>query len=75
MGAGLLTAVATGIGSFAFAHPFLTSSTPHLHLPWIGEIHVASAMGFDTGVYLVVFAACLMMLAMLGKVSRWEDKG
>jgi multicomponent K+:H+ antiporter subunit A len=74
MGAGLLIAVATGVGSFAFAHPFLTSSTPHVHLPWIGEIHLASAIGFDTGVYVVVFAACLMMLAMLGKVSRWEDK-
>jgi multicomponent K+:H+ antiporter subunit A len=75
MGAGLLVAVATGIGSFALAHPFLTSSTPHVHLPLVGEIHLASAMGFDTGVYVVVFAACLMMLAMLGKVSRWEDKG
>ncbi len=74
IGAGLLAAAATGIGAFAFAHPFLTSSTPHVHLPLVGEIHLASAMGFDTGVYLVVFAACLLMLAMLGKVSRWEAR-
>jgi len=72
IGAGLLIALATGLGSLIFGHPFLTSSTPHLTLPLIGELHLASAMGFDTGVYVVVFVSCLLMLTSLGRMTRFE---
>ncbi|MFN9738465.1 MAG: MnhB domain-containing protein, partial [Pseudomonadota bacterium] len=70
VGWGLLTAGFSGIGSFLFGHPFLTSSTPHVHLPLVGEIHLASATGFDTGVFLVVTGATVVMLAMLAQLRQ-----
>jgi multicomponent K+:H+ antiporter subunit A len=67
IGAGLLFAAITGMGSFLFEHPYLTSSTPYLPIPGIGEVPFASAMGFDTGVYFSVFGATvLLMLAIAG---------
>ncbi len=67
---GLLIAYLTGLGSFAFGYPFLTSSTPHLNIPWIGEIHLPSAALFDTGVYLSVFGAIMLALVMLARLSQ-----
>jgi multicomponent K+:H+ antiporter subunit A len=69
IGIGLVFAVLSGIGSFLFAHPFLTSATPHVYLPVVGKIHLASATGFDTGVFLVVTGATLLMLAMLSRLQ------
>jgi multicomponent K+:H+ antiporter subunit A len=69
IGWGLLAAGVTGIGSFWFAHPFLTSSTPYVELPLIGPVPFASAMGFDLGVYLAVFGAAMLMLSMLGRLG------
>jgi len=65
---GLVVATLGGIGSFVFGHPFLTSSTPYVDLPLIGAVPFASATVFDTGVYLVVAGATLLMLAMLARV-------
>jgi multicomponent K+:H+ antiporter subunit A len=42
----------------------------HLGLPVLGEIHVASAMFFDVGVFLVVVGATMLALANLSRVSR-----
>jgi multicomponent K+:H+ antiporter subunit A len=70
IGWGLLAAGFSGIGSFLFGHPFLTSSTPHVQLPLVGEIHLASATGFDTGVFLVVTGASVVMLAMLAQLRQ-----
>ncbi|WP_156890026.1 monovalent cation/H+ antiporter subunit A [Silanimonas lenta] len=72
IGWGLLLAIATGLGAFAFGHPFLTSSTPHLTLPLIGELHLASAMAFDTGVYLVVTGSVMLTLVLLTRLLRSE---
>ncbi|WP_434212429.1 monovalent cation/H+ antiporter subunit A [[Pseudomonas] boreopolis] len=75
VGVGLLVAIASGAASMLFGVPFLTSGHATLHLPLIGEIELASAMGFDTGVYLVVFGSAMLMLSMLGtiKPSRTRD--
>jgi multicomponent K+:H+ antiporter subunit A len=75
VGWGLLAAGLSGIGSFLFAHPFLTSSTPHVTIPWVGEIHLASATGFDIGVYLVVTGATVVMLAMLAQLRQRREGG
>ncbi|MBA4731654.1 MAG: hypothetical protein H2068_06350, partial [Alcanivorax sp.] len=40
-----------------------------------GKFEVASAMLFDTGVFLTVVGATLLMLANLGKLSLLDDKG
>ena len=69
-GAGVLIAGATGVGSWAFGYPFLTSSFGHFHIPLVGEIELATAMLFDLGVYLTVVGATLLILANLGKLPQ-----
>ncbi|WPP01797.1 monovalent cation/H+ antiporter subunit A [Pseudomonas sp. HR96] len=69
MGTGLLCATLTGMGALAFGYPFLTTHTAHLHLPLFGEVHVASALFFDIGVYTVVVGATLLILTALAHQS------
>ena len=67
---GLLLAAAGGLGSLLFGLPFLTSGHVDLHLPVIGSLPLASALVFDTGVYVVVFAGALLILSTMGTVRR-----
>jgi multicomponent K+:H+ antiporter subunit A len=69
MGTGLLTAVVTGLGSMALGYPFMTTHTAHLHLPVLGDFHVASALFFDVGVYSVVVGSTLLILTALAHQS------
>lgn len=69
MAAGLLCALLTGLGSWAFGKPFLTSGFDYFHWPIVGEIELATAMLFDLGVYLTVVGAVSLILANLGKLS------
>ena len=66
IGAGLLIATLTGLASFWFGFPFLTSTFGHVHWPIVGDFELASAMAFDFGVYLVVVGATLLILIHLG---------
>jgi len=66
---GLAVALATGLGSWLFGFPFLTSAFGHFHLPLVGEFELATAMLFDMGVYLAVVGAVLMILINLGRVT------
>ncbi|MCE8028420.1 monovalent cation/H+ antiporter subunit A [Halomonas daqingensis] len=66
---GLAVALATGLGSWLFGFPFLTSAFGHFHLPLVGEFELATAMLFDLGVYLAVVGATLMILINLGRVT------
>jgi multicomponent K+:H+ antiporter subunit A len=72
IGLGLLTAAGTGIASWFFGYPFLTSTHAYVYPPVIDKFEVASAMVFDLGVFLVVFASVLLILSELGKLSRRE---
>ncbi|WP_010486713.1 monovalent cation/H+ antiporter subunit A [Pseudomonas sp. S9] len=69
-GAGVLIAGLTGVGSWLFERPFLTSAFGHFEIPFIGEIELATAMIFDLGVYLTVVGATLLILANLGKLTQ-----
>ncbi len=69
MGIGLLFAVGTGAGSLWFGFPFLTTHTAHLDLPWLGDVHIASAMFFDLGVFAVVIGATVLILIALAHQS------
>ncbi len=69
IGMGLLIALLSGSASMLFGVPFLTSGHLDLHLPLIGEVPLASAIGFDIGVYLVVFGGAMLMLSMMGTVK------
>lgn len=72
LGAGLLTATATGLASWLFSRPFLTSAFGYVSPPLIGKFEIASAMAFDLGVFLVVVGSVLLALAELGTLSRRE---
>ena len=69
-GLGVLIAGLTGLGSWLFDRPFLTSAFGHFDIPLIGEIELATAMLFDLGVYLTVVGATLLILANLGKLTQ-----
>jgi len=65
-------------------YPLLTSGHVEAWLPLIGTVPLTSAMGFDTGVYLVVFGGVMLILSMMGTVkpprsrkagSRWTSPG
>ncbi|RRV15111.1 monovalent cation/H+ antiporter subunit A [Pseudomonas saudiphocaensis] len=72
-GAGVFIAGLTGLGSWLFGYPFLTSAFDHFHLPFIGEFELATAMLFDLGVYLAVVGATLLILSNMGHVSQDES--
>jgi multisubunit Na+/H+ antiporter MnhB subunit len=63
---GLGIATFTGLASWAFGHPFLTSTFGYMNWPVVGKFELASAMVFDLGVFLVVVGATLMILTGLG---------
>nr|WP_314569177.1 monovalent cation/H+ antiporter subunit A [uncultured Pseudomonas sp.] len=69
MGFGLLAATLTGLGALFAGYPFLTTHTWHFSLPLLGDIHVASALFFDVGVYAMVVGSTLLMLTALGHQS------
>ena len=73
IGIGLLFAAAGGIGSFLFGYPFLTSGHIDLQLPLIGYLPLASALVFDIGVYVTVFASALLMLSTMGTVKQRQQ--
>lgn len=74
IGLGVVSAVATGLGSLLFGAPFLSSSFGHFHLPLIGEFELATAMLFDLGVACVVVGAVMMALAQLAHVAQRAAK-
>ncbi len=69
MGTGLLLATLTGAGAMLLGYPFLTTHTAHLDLPILGDIHVASALFFDTGIFTVVVGSTLLILTALAHQS------
>ncbi|MCT6699914.1 monovalent cation/H+ antiporter subunit A [Rheinheimera sp. 4Y26] len=66
---GILCATITGLASWLFDRPFLTSWFDYFDLPLVGTVELASAMAFDLGVYLTVVGSTLLILANLGKVT------
>ena len=75
LGAGLAIATGTGLASWLFDRPFLTSTFGYVYPPVIGKLELASAMAFDLGVFLVVLASVLLALSELGALSRRELRG
>ena len=69
IGAGLMIAALSGGASMLLGYPFLTSGHVDLHLPLIGELALASALGFDIGVYLAVFGGAMLILSMMGTIK------
>jgi multicomponent K+:H+ antiporter subunit A len=74
LGLGVLLAGLTGLGSLLFGRPFLTSTFGYFHLPIVGEFELASAMGFDTGVYFAVVGTVLLSLAQISRVQARAER-
>jgi multicomponent K+:H+ antiporter subunit A len=70
---GLAIAAFTGLASWLFGYPFLTSTYGHLDWPIVGEFELASAMAFDLGVFLTVVGVMVLSLAQLSRVARRLD--
>ena len=70
IGLGLLCATLTGLASWLFGYPFLTSTFTYVEWPWVGKFEVASALAFDTGVFLTVVGIVLLILRSLGQLSQ-----
>ena len=69
VGVGLLIAGTTGIGSFFFGAPFMTSSFDYPMWPLFGAVPLASAALFDLGVFLTVVGATMTALVAMGRLS------
>ncbi len=69
VGAGLLLAGATGVGSWFFGAPFLTSSYDYPVWPLFGAVPLASAALFDLGVFLTVVGATMMALVSMSRLT------
>nr|WP_149745759.1 monovalent cation/H+ antiporter subunit A [Rhizobium sp. RU35A] len=69
MGAGILTATATGAGAWLLGYPFLTSHFRYLELPLIGKIPAATALLFDLGVFALVVGSTVLILVALAHQS------
>ena len=72
IGAGVLMATATGLGSLAFGLPFLTSHFTHIHLPPLEEFELTTAALFDLGVFLTVLGAVMLVLDQLARLTTAE---
>ena len=73
IGLGVIAAAITGASAWVAGLPFLTSGFVHVHLPIVGEFELASAMGFDLGVFLTVVGAVMLALAKLSQVERMAE--
>lgn len=69
IGVGMMLAVLTGMGSWLFGRPFLTSAHTTVTLPIIGDLHLVSASLFDLGVFVLVIGATVLMLIAIAHQS------
>ena len=69
IGTGLLLSALTGIGSWLFGFPFLTSYFQYLELPLVGKVPAATALLFDLGVFSLVVGATVLMLVAIAHQS------
>jgi len=71
IGTGLLMALATGLGSWVFGYPFMTTAFQYATIPFIGKVPLATALLFDFGVFgLVVGATVLILIALAHQSVR-----
>jgi multicomponent K+:H+ antiporter subunit A len=70
IGAGVLIAGLTGIGSWFFGKPFLTSDFTYVRIPPFHEFELATAALFDLGVFLAVVGAVMLSLESFSRLAR-----
>ena len=75
IGAGVLTATLTGLGSSLAGRPFLTSNYTYITLPPLETFELATAALFDLGVFLCVLGSVMLILDSLSKLGLAARKG
>ncbi|MER5171902.1 monovalent cation/H+ antiporter subunit A [Thioclava kandeliae] len=70
IGLGVLAAGITGVGAWFNGMPFLTSDFGYFKLPFLDKFELATAMGFDLGVFLGVVGSVLLALGGLSRLAR-----
>lgn len=77
LGVGLTVALVAAVAPLAVGSALFESASTELHLPLLGTAKVSSVLVFDTGVYLVVVGAALVLLEQFGGVaaSGRTDRG
>ena len=64
---GLTFACGCGLGGICFGEAFLSHTFGEFHLPFFGEIELATAAIFDFGVFLVVIGTVMSIVTYIGK--------
>ncbi|MBW0157983.1 monovalent cation/H+ antiporter subunit A [Sedimentimonas flavescens] len=67
---GVLAAGITGAGAWFNGMPFLTSDFGYFKLPGLEKFELATAAGFDLGVFLGVVGSVLLALGGLSRLAR-----
>ncbi|MGB7242265.1 MAG: monovalent cation/H+ antiporter subunit A [Sulfitobacter sp.] len=70
IGAGVLIAGFTGIGSWFVGKPFLTSAFTYVRIPPFEKFELATAALFDLGVFLAVVGAVMLSLESFSRLAR-----
>ena len=70
IGAGVLVAGFTGIGSWFVGKPFLTSDFTYVRIPPFEKFELATAALFDLGVFLAVVGAVMLSLESFSRLAR-----
>jgi multicomponent K+:H+ antiporter subunit A len=70
IGAGVLIAGLTGIGSWFVDKPFLTSDFTYVRIPPFEKFELATAALFDLGVFLAVVGAVMLSLESFSRLAR-----
>ena len=74
LGVGLIASATAILWPMLLGEPPLTSHIWDITVPLIGDIHIASALLFDLGVYLIVIGLMMHILQSLGgQLDRDED--
>jgi multicomponent K+:H+ antiporter subunit A len=74
IGTGVLVAGLTGIGSWFFGKPFLTSDFTYVRIPPFEKFELATAALFDVGVFLAVVGAVMLSLESFSRLARTVDR-
>ncbi|PVA09267.1 monovalent cation/H+ antiporter subunit A [Pelagivirga sediminicola] len=70
IGTGVLVAGLTGMGSWFFGKPFLTSDFAYVRIPPFEKFELATAALFDLGVFLAVVGAVMLSLESFSRLAR-----
>ncbi len=73
IGAGVLVAGFTGIGSWFVSKPFLTSDFTYVRIPPFEKFELATAALFDVGVFLAVVGAVMLSLESFSRLARRSE--